>query len=48
MGPQATDHEGYLINDTRPRNIMVPIGKGYSVVAALGNQLLPAVREVCP
>jgi hypothetical protein len=35
VGPLIQDNDGYLEHDSRPRNIMVPIGHGYSVIAAL-------------
>jgi len=35
IGAIDVDAEGYLEHDTRPRNIMIPIGQGYSVIAAI-------------
>jgi len=38
----------YLVDDSRPRNIMNPRGIGYMVMAAVQHQLWGAIKTVEP
>jgi len=40
--------ETYLIHSSRPRNVMVPIGYGYMIMAAVQSQLFPCLGVVEP